>query len=215
MCSNKTKKIDEKIQIIQLFSREFGGLPKAALARAAENRVVRFSHRLYYTSIYKSSPYRQDDLSLPLLLMRRVTFNINVMASLHLRRHLVKCAMPRGSLQKEVYVYYIMWECENKIEPLYIMIAMLGPRCCENWTGIHEKRRRHERWWRGAGYVRGKRRGKRVVARCARLHEGVSSNRRVSAACFNLTSLSASVPSGVARTLLASRLVQDTPVTRI
>lgn len=32
----------------------------------------------------------------------------------------------------------------------------------------------------------------------ARLY-GVSSNRRVSAACFNLTSLSASVPSGVAR----------------
>lgn len=32
----------------------------------------------------------------------------------------------------------------------------------------------------------------------------MSSNRRVSAACFNLTSLSASVPSGVARTLLVS-----------
>lgn len=42
-----------------------------------------------------------------------------------------------------------------------------------------------------------------------------SSNRRVSTACFNLTSLSASVPSGVARTLLVSRLVQDMPITGI
>lgn len=44
----------------------------------------------------------------------------------------------------------------------------------------------------------------------ARLY-GVSSNRRVSAACFNLTSLSASVPSGVARTLLVSSRTRQSP----
>ena len=55
-------------------------------------------------------------------------------------------------------------------------------------------------------------RGRREGAgeRDARLY-GVSSNRRVSAACFNLTSLSASVPSGVARTLLVSSRTRQTP----
>jgi len=94
-------------------------------------------------------------------------------------------------------------------------IAMLdvGPRCYENRGGDGEGEGgggAEEPVARtGVSPGRGRTKG-------ARLHEGgVSSNRRVSAACFNLTSLSASVPSAVARTLLASRLVQDTPVTRI
>jgi len=93
-------------------------------------------------------------------------------------------------------------EYERRTNRSAIAIAVLdaGPRCCENggrWS-----------WRRGTGCADG---GEPGARKGARLPEGgVSSNRRVSAACFNLTSLSASVPSAVARTLLASRLSSRT-----
>lgn len=59
---------------------------------------------------------------------------------------------------------------------------------------------------RGRGFLEGESNTQRSKAGKTKLY-GMSPNRRVTATCFNLTSLSTSVPSGVARLLVTSRLV--------
>lgn len=157
-----------------------------------------------------SRSYRQNDLSSPTATIHAHDV-CYVLHKCHRRHRIVEslsifrkmCHSFRDCLKKKTYTSVVICEIAVPMrdKPIYYRDHCLMQSRYDDRRESREDRKRQEtssmQGTRGGGQSRSK------GVRCEVY--GVSSNRRVSAACFNLTSLSASVPSGVARTLLSSR----------